>query len=115
MRHLGVRGLAVHCLSQKCKHEAVFSADDYPDDVAVASFQSSLTVNNYRLLHGEPLSFPAHHRERYLGGAGKRQRVRRGRGEIDDTAAHEWAAIIDAHGDRAAVALVAHRHHRTEG
>jgi len=43
MRHLGVRGLAVHCLSQKCKHEAVFSADDYPDDVAVASFQSSLT------------------------------------------------------------------------
>jgi hypothetical protein len=29
MRHLGVRGLAVHCFSQKCKHEAVFSADDY--------------------------------------------------------------------------------------
>ena len=38
---------------------------------------------------GEPFLFPAHHRERYLGGAGKRQRVRRRRGEIDDTAAHE--------------------------
>ena len=39
MRHLGVRGLAVHCLNPKCRHRAVFSADDYPDDVEVASFQ----------------------------------------------------------------------------
>jgi hypothetical protein len=45
MRHLGVRGLAMNCLNQKCKHEAVFSADDYPDHVAVASFQSSLTCS----------------------------------------------------------------------
>ena len=45
MRHLGVRGLAVHCLSQKCKHEAVFGVDDYPDAVAVASFQSNLTCS----------------------------------------------------------------------
>ena len=35
MRHLGVRGLAVHCLNAECRHEAVFSADDYPDEVEV--------------------------------------------------------------------------------
>ena len=45
MRHLGVRGLAVHCLNAKCGHEAVFSADDYPDDAEVASFQSRMTCN----------------------------------------------------------------------
>jgi len=33
MRHLGVRGLAVHCLNPQCRHQAVFSADDYPDEV----------------------------------------------------------------------------------
>jgi hypothetical protein len=43
MRHLGVRGLAVHCLSPKCGHEAVFSADDFPDDLKVVSFQSGMT------------------------------------------------------------------------
>jgi hypothetical protein len=42
MRHLGVRGLAVHCLSAECRHEAVFSADDYPDEVEVPSFQSRM-------------------------------------------------------------------------
>jgi hypothetical protein len=45
MRHLGVRGLAVHCLSQNCRHEIVFSADDYPDEVEVASFQSRMKCN----------------------------------------------------------------------
>jgi hypothetical protein len=33
MRHLGVRGLAVHCLNPQCRHQTVFSADDYPDEV----------------------------------------------------------------------------------
>jgi hypothetical protein len=42
MRHLGVRGLAVHCLNPKCRHQTVFSADDYPDDVEVPSFQSRI-------------------------------------------------------------------------
>jgi hypothetical protein len=42
MRHLGVRGLAVHCLNPKCRHQAVFSADDYPDEVEVPSFQSRM-------------------------------------------------------------------------
>jgi hypothetical protein len=45
MRHLGVRGLAVHCLSQNCRHEVVFSAADYPDEVEVASFQSRMKCN----------------------------------------------------------------------
>ena len=40
MRRLGVRGLAVNCLSAEWRHEAVFSADDYPDEVEVPSFQS---------------------------------------------------------------------------
>jgi hypothetical protein len=42
MRHLGVRGLAVHCLNPKCWHRAVFSADDYPDEVSVPSFQARM-------------------------------------------------------------------------
>ena len=45
MCHLGVRGLVVQRLNQKCKHEAVFGADDYPGAVAVGSFQSSLTCS----------------------------------------------------------------------
>jgi hypothetical protein len=63
---------------------------------------------------GEPFLFPAHHRERYLGGAGKRQRVRRGRGEIDDTAAHEWAAIIDPTKAAASAATPPKKHLRAE-
>jgi hypothetical protein len=47
MRHLGVRGLAVHCLSPNCGHQAVFSADDYPDDVEVASFHSQMLSGEY--------------------------------------------------------------------
>jgi hypothetical protein len=43
MRRLGVRGLAVHCLNEECRHEAVFSADDYPDEVGLPSFRSSTT------------------------------------------------------------------------
>jgi hypothetical protein len=38
MRRLGVRGLAVHCLNEDCRHDAVFSADDYPDEVELPSF-----------------------------------------------------------------------------
>jgi hypothetical protein len=45
MRHLGVRGLSVHCLNAQCGHEAVFSADDYPDDVEVGSFHSHMTCS----------------------------------------------------------------------
>jgi hypothetical protein len=33
MRNLGVRRLAVHCVSAECRHEAVFSADDYSNEV----------------------------------------------------------------------------------
>lgn len=47
MRHLGVRGLAAHCLSPNCGHQAVFSADDYPDDVEVASFHSQMLSGEY--------------------------------------------------------------------
>jgi len=43
MRRLGVRGLAVHCLNEDCRREAVFSADDYPDEVELPSFRSSTT------------------------------------------------------------------------
>jgi hypothetical protein len=42
MRHLGVRGLAVHCLNPQCRHQTVFSADDYPDEVPVPSFQARM-------------------------------------------------------------------------
>jgi hypothetical protein len=42
MRYLGVRGLAVHCLNPQCRHQAVFSADDYPDEVPVPSFQARM-------------------------------------------------------------------------
>ena len=33
MRNLGVRRLAVHCVSAECRQEAVFSADDYSNEV----------------------------------------------------------------------------------
>jgi hypothetical protein len=45
MRRLGVRGFAVHCLNPKCRHQAVFSADDYPDEVEVPSFQLRMAAN----------------------------------------------------------------------
>jgi len=38
MRRQGVRGLAVYCLNQSCRHQTVISADDYPDDTEVPSF-----------------------------------------------------------------------------
>jgi hypothetical protein len=44
MRHLGVRGLAVHCLNPKCRHQVVFSADDYPDEVEVPTTQPLFVV-----------------------------------------------------------------------
>jgi hypothetical protein len=46
MRHLGVRGLAVHCLNPQCRHQTVFSADDYPDEVPVPSFQARMKCRN---------------------------------------------------------------------
>jgi hypothetical protein len=45
MRRSGVRGFAVHCLNPKCRHQAVFSADDYPDEVEVPSFQLRMAAN----------------------------------------------------------------------
>jgi hypothetical protein len=36
VRHLGVRSLAVYCW--QCHHQAVMSADRWPDDIAVPSF-----------------------------------------------------------------------------
>src|SRR5262249_912432 len=42
------RGSPCIASEKKCKHETVFSADDYPDDVAVASFQSSITCSDRR-------------------------------------------------------------------
>ena len=37
----------MHCLSPNCGHQAVFSADDYPDDVEVASFHSHMLSGEY--------------------------------------------------------------------
>jgi hypothetical protein len=42
MRELGVRGLAVHCLNHACRHEAVFSVDDYADEIEVPAFRGPL-------------------------------------------------------------------------
>ena len=38
MRSLGVRGLAVKCLQAACRHAAIVSVDDYPDDMLVQDF-----------------------------------------------------------------------------
>jgi hypothetical protein len=38
MRSLGVRGLAVKCLQPACRHAAIVSVDDYPDDMLVQDF-----------------------------------------------------------------------------
>ena len=38
MRLLGVRGLAVSCLNQDCRHQTVISVDDYADEIEVPSF-----------------------------------------------------------------------------
>jgi hypothetical protein len=38
IRQLGVRGLTISCLNPKCRHEAIFSADDYADEIEVPSF-----------------------------------------------------------------------------
>jgi hypothetical protein len=39
MRELGVPGLAVHCLNQARRNQAVISADDYADDIEIPSFR----------------------------------------------------------------------------
>jgi hypothetical protein len=39
MRELGVRGVLVSCLNHECRHQAVFSADDYADEIEVPSFR----------------------------------------------------------------------------
>ena len=42
MRQLGARGLAVYCINPLCRHQSVFSADDYPDEVPVPSFRARM-------------------------------------------------------------------------
>jgi hypothetical protein len=41
-RELGVRGLAVSCLNNACRHETVISVDNYADDIEVHSFRPRL-------------------------------------------------------------------------
>ena len=36
MREVGVQRLLISCLNHGCRHQAVLSADDYADDIAVA-------------------------------------------------------------------------------
>jgi hypothetical protein len=38
MREQGVRGLAVYCLNHACRHHAVMSAYEYPDEIEIPSF-----------------------------------------------------------------------------
>ncbi len=38
MRQLGVRGLIVSCPNPQCRHDTIFSADDYADKIEVPSF-----------------------------------------------------------------------------
>jgi hypothetical protein len=42
MRELGVRGLAVYCLNQACRHQTIISADDYADAIEIPSFRRRL-------------------------------------------------------------------------
>ena len=42
MRRQGVRGLSVACLDHACRHELIFSADDYPGDTELNWFRSRM-------------------------------------------------------------------------
>ncbi len=42
MREQGVRGLSVACLNHGCRHELIFSADDYPGDTELLWFKSRI-------------------------------------------------------------------------
>jgi hypothetical protein len=45
LRQLGVRGLLVKCLDPKCRYEAIFGVDDYPDEIEVPSFAPRMTCS----------------------------------------------------------------------
>jgi hypothetical protein len=45
IRQLGVRGLLVTCLDPQCRHEAIFSAEDYADEIEVPSFAPRLVCS----------------------------------------------------------------------
>jgi hypothetical protein len=42
MRRQGVRGLNAVCLDPGCRHELIFSADDYPGDTELSWFKSRM-------------------------------------------------------------------------
>jgi hypothetical protein len=42
MREQGGRGLSVACLNHGCRHELIFSADDYPGDTELLWFKSRI-------------------------------------------------------------------------
>ncbi len=45
MRRHGVRGLSVACLNHSCRHELIFSADEYPDDTKLSWFRSRMVCS----------------------------------------------------------------------
>jgi hypothetical protein len=45
MRANGVRGLSVACLNHTCRHELIFSADDYAGDTDLSWFRSRMVCS----------------------------------------------------------------------
>ena len=45
MRLLGARGLAVSCLNQDGRHQAVISVDDYADEIEAPSFAARIVCS----------------------------------------------------------------------
>ena len=45
MRRQGVRGLSVACLNHACRHELIFSADDYSGDTELSWFRSRMVCS----------------------------------------------------------------------
>jgi len=64
MRQLGVRGLALQCLNPQCRHQVVFSADDYPDDVPMPSFRARMKCSG---CGGKGVDVQPNWTEQYLG------------------------------------------------
>jgi len=48
MRQLGVRGLTVQCLNPQCRHQVVFSADDYSYEVPLLQARRRLPRKDQR-------------------------------------------------------------------
>jgi hypothetical protein len=45
MRRQGVRELSVACLNHACRHELIFSADDYAGDTELSWFRSRMVCS----------------------------------------------------------------------